>query len=342
MRQTSRPPLLRATALAVSLALAAGTLACPGVAFAAAPQVRTQAPGFYRMMLGDFEITALLDGRHPFPVDEVMTHTTTAEVSALLARADVARPVEGSINAFLVNTGTRLILVDSGAGVLYGDCCGHLIANLRAAGYAPEQVDDVVLTHLHRDHVGGVDAHGAMAFPNAIVHASQVDAVYWLDRANEKTAPAFLDTMFDGAIASLQPYIAAGRFRTFGPGAEIAPGIHAIPGAGHTPGHTWYTIESRGQKLVAWGDVVHVSPVQFPQPGARLKYDSDEVAAEKARRTIFAEAAAQGYWIAAAHISFPGLGHVVANGTGYDWAPAPYTTWLAAPASASASAEVKR
>jgi Metallo-beta-lactamase superfamily len=140
------------------------TAAAPGSA--AAPQVRTQVPGFYRMMLGDFAITALLDGTHPFPDAEVLTKAgpgvdsersrlfdnNPAEANALLAASDLKVPTEGSIDAFLVNTGKKLVWIDSGAGTLYGACCGHLIENLRAAGYLPEQIDEVFLTHLHADH----------------------------------------------------------------------------------------------------------------------------------------------------------------------------------------------
>jgi glyoxylase-like metal-dependent hydrolase (beta-lactamase superfamily II) len=188
-------------------------------AAAAAPQVRTQAPGFYRMILGDFEITALLDGTHPFPAAEVLTTTNPGsssgrarlfeknlkEANDLLAAADVTAPTEGSINAFLVNTGTKLILIDSGAGTLYGSCCGHLIDNLRASGYQPERVDEVLLTHLHADHVGGIAPGGAIAFPNAIIRSSKIDADYWLNDTNENAAQAFLRPMFEGDKASLKP-----------------------------------------------------------------------------------------------------------------------------------------
>lgn len=187
MTCTSPPKLAAALFAGATFAFACAVL--PEQARAAAPQQHTQAPGWYRMMLGDFEITALLDGTHPFPIDEVMTHATREQLSALLAQSDVVRPVEGSINAFLVNTGQRLVLVDTGAGALYGDCCGRLVMNLRAAGYQPEQVDDILLTHLHRDHVGGVAAGHAMAFPNATIHVSRVDLDYWTSRANQKAAP---------------------------------------------------------------------------------------------------------------------------------------------------------
>jgi glyoxylase-like metal-dependent hydrolase (beta-lactamase superfamily II) len=314
-------------------------------ASAAAPQVRTQAPGFYRMILGDFEITALLDGTHPFPAAEVLTTTKPGsssgraklfeqnlkEANDLLAASDLRAPTEGSINAFLVNTGTKLILIDSGAGTLYGSCCGHLIDNLRASGYQPEQVDEVLLTHLHADHVGGIAPNGIIAFPNAVIRSSKLDADYWLNDANENAAHDFLRPMFEGDKASLKPYIAIGRYQPFEDEQEIVPGIRAIPAPGHTPGHTSYEVQSRGQKLLVWGDIVHVAPIQFPEPGVTVQYDSNEDVAEKEREQIFADAAKQGYWIGAAHISFPGLGHVGSRAERFIWIPTEYTTRMSVP-----------
>ena len=308
-----------------------------GAALAAASKVGTQAPGFYRMMLGDFEITALSDGTHPFPVHKVLSKTslsdgetllldqsTPGETDALLAESRLAVPVAGSINAFLINTGSGLILVDSGAGSLYGDCCGRLIENMRSSGYAPEQVDEIYLTHLHADHVGGIAPNGKMAFPNAVLRVSQADADYWLKDANEAAAPALLTSMFEGDKASLKPYIDAGRFKPFAYGAELSPGITPIASPGHTPGHSFYAVESRGEKLLLWGDVVHVAPVQFPDPAVTVTYDSDAGMAESERLAIFADAAQKGYWIGAAHISFPGLGHVNAKDGYFVWVPANY------------------
>jgi glyoxylase-like metal-dependent hydrolase (beta-lactamase superfamily II) len=334
MKATLVGTIIASTLLAMTVAVTASALA-------ATPQMRTQAPGFYRMMLGDFEITALLDGTHPFP-DAVLTKAKPGagteraklfdsdpqEANALLAAADLKVPTEGSINAFLVNTGTKLILIDSGAGSLYGACCGRLLENLRAAGYRPEQIDEVFLTHLHADHAGGVAPNGAVAFPNAVIRASKLDADYWLSDANEQAAPAFLRPMFEGDKASLKPYIAAGRFLPFEGGPELEPGIRAIPAPGHTPGHSFYAVESKGQKLVIWGDIVHVAAIQFPDPAISIEYDSDQKQAEATREAIFTEAAQQGFWIAAAHISFPGLGHVGTKDGKFFWIPAEYTTQL--------------
>jgi glyoxylase-like metal-dependent hydrolase (beta-lactamase superfamily II) len=310
--------------------LGAASLAAATVAqvHAAAPFAAAQAPGWYRVALGRYEVTALLDGTHPFPAHEVLTRGATSLdrtdpglADRLLAAAWLKAPVEGSINAFLVNTGTKLVLIDAGAGALYGADGGHLLGNLRAAGYAPEQVDEVLLTHLHADHVGGVAVGAAAAFPNAVVRANARDAAYWLDPAEQGKAPAFLRGMFDGATASLKPYIAAGRFQPFDAAGRLEEGITALASPGHTPGHTAYLVESGGERLLVWGDTVHVAPLQFADPGVTVKYDSDPAQAEMHRRQWFAEASQRGDCVAAAHISFPGLGHVVPGPDGYRWLP---------------------
>jgi glyoxylase-like metal-dependent hydrolase (beta-lactamase superfamily II) len=304
--------------------IAAAAFMLATAAHAAAPQVHTQAPGWYRTMLGRFEITALSDGTHTFPVDTVMTDVTPAAVDAALANNDLHRPVQGSINAFLVNTGTQLVLIDTGAGALYGACCGKLLANLRAAGYRPEQVDVVLLTHLHKDHVGGVLADGKPAFPNAVVRAAGADADYWLSRDQRAAAPAFLASFFDSAAASLAPYTAAGRFQPFAPGAALVPGISAVAEPGHTPGHSGYLVEDGGQALLVWGDVVHVAAVQLDQVQATVKYDTSAPDARATRAGLLERAAREHLLVGAAHVAFPGLGHVRREGAGFAWLPLNY------------------
>jgi glyoxylase-like metal-dependent hydrolase (beta-lactamase superfamily II) len=309
-------------ALAQVLGLALPCLTLPAIA--AAPQVKTQAPGFYRMMLGRFEITVLSDGTHPFPVDTVMIDVTPTEVGDALRLDALRLPIQGSINAFLVNTGAKLVLVDSGAGELYGPCCGQMLANLRAAGYAPEQVDEVLLTHLHKDHVGGIVHAGKAVFPNAVVRAARVEADYWLDPAGASKAPALLTNFFGSARMALAPYQAAGRFKTFEGAAELEPGIRAVPEPGHTPGHTGYLVESEGQRLLLWGDTVHVAPIQLRHPHASVKYDNSDTQAWRTRETLFKRAADEQLWIGAAHVAFPGLGHLRRDGSQSTWIPINY------------------
>jgi glyoxylase-like metal-dependent hydrolase (beta-lactamase superfamily II) len=293
---------------------------------AAAPQVRTQAPGWYRMMLGDAEITVLSDGSHTFPVDTVMNGIGPDAIQAALARADAAIPLQGSINAFLVNTGSQLVLIDSGAGTLYGPCCGRLRANLRAAGYTPEQVDLVLLTHLHKDHVGGIVDGTRMAFPNAVVRMARVEDDYWNSAAARDAAPDYLGSFFDSARAALAPYVKAGRVQPFDPATQpqVAAGIRAVPAPGHTPGHAGYLVESRGQSLLVWGDIVHVAQIQLDQPQVTVKYDSSAADAATSRAALLDKAAATRQLVGAAHIAFPGLGHVRRDGAGYTWIPLNY------------------
>ncbi|MGV3742541.1 MAG: MBL fold metallo-hydrolase [Burkholderiaceae bacterium] len=295
-------------------------------AHAAAPMVKQSAPGYYRMMLGDFEVTALLDGTVTLPVNKLLTNTTPAKVDQALAKSFLKSPVETSVNGYLVNTGDKLILIDAGAAGLFGPTLGKLIDNLKAAGYQPEQVDHILITHMHPDHVGGLANNGMRVFPNATIHADKHEADFWLSEENKNKAPADAKSFFEGAMASLLPYSKDGKLKTFEGSASIAPGIKAMADHGHTPGHSMFLIESKGEKLVAWGDLLHVAAVQFAQPDVAIQFDTDSKPAVVHRKKAFADAAKQGYWVAGAHLPFPGIGHVRKEGKGYAWVPANYTT----------------
>ncbi len=289
--------------------------------------VKTQAPGYYRMMLGDFELTALSDGTLALPVTELLTNTTPEKVNKALARASLKGLVDTSVNGYLINTGTKLVLIDTGAGALFGPTVGHLVNSLKAAGYQPEQVDEIYITHMHGDHVGGLMSGDMLVFPNATVRADKHDADYWLSQANMDAAPKDAKGSFQAAMASLNPYIAAGKFKPFDGATELVPGVRAMPSPGHTPGHTTYVVESRGEKLVLWGDLMHVAAVQFAEPSVTVRFDVDSTAAAKARKLAYADAAKSGYWVGAAHLAFPGLGHLRAEGSsGYLWIPANYSS----------------
>jgi glyoxylase-like metal-dependent hydrolase (beta-lactamase superfamily II) len=136
--------------------------------------VKSQAPGFYRLMLGDFEVTALSDGTNMLAAAKLL-QGDPARIEEALKRNYLGDFVETSHNSFLVNTGTKLVLIDAGAGSLLGPTTGYLLTNLRASGYRPEQVDEIYLTHLHVDHVGGLVAEGERVFPNAVVRVETRD-----------------------------------------------------------------------------------------------------------------------------------------------------------------------
>jgi glyoxylase-like metal-dependent hydrolase (beta-lactamase superfamily II) len=307
-----------------ALAILIGGVSALNASHAAAPQVKTQAPGYYRMMLGDFEVTVLNDGTLSLPAS-VMTNTTEAETEKALARNFQKSPFDASDNAFLINTGAKLVLIDTGSGSLMGPTAGNLLMNLKAAGYRPEQIDEVYLTHMHPDHAGGLMAEGKLAFPNAVLRANQREADFWLSQANLDKSPAAMKDFFKGAMASVNPYIAAGKFKPFDGDAQLVPGIAAIAAPGHTPGHSIYLIESRGQKMALWGDLVHVAAVQFSEPSVTIQFDVDSQSASMRRQHADADAAKAGYLVGTAHLSFPGIGHIRAEGKGYAWVPVIYS-----------------
>ena len=319
---------LRTTMLTAALAIAGLTATVsPTSASAAAPMVKTQAPGFYRVMLGDFEVTAINDGTVNLDVAKLLAESGT-QTDAALKKSFEASPLETYDNAFLINTGSKLVLIDTGAGTLFGPTLGKLLINLRAAGYQPEQIDDIFLTHMHPDHVGGLISNDALAFPNATIHADKRDSDFWLSQANLDKAPADSKGFFQGAMASVNPYVAAGKYKPFETDGEIIPGVRAVASYGHTVGHTSYLIESKRQQLMVVGDLIHVGAVQFDNPAVTIAFDSDETSAAASRKKIFGDVATDGALVGAAHLQFPGLGHLHAAGKSWQWIPVNYTTQL--------------
>lgn len=314
------------TVLAVSLTLTS-TIAVVTPAQAAAPMQHKQVPGFYRTMIGDYELTALYDGGGS--IDSNLLHGDPTLIQSLLARSFQNDPknVSATVQGYLVNTGSKLVLIDTGAGGHWGpSTLGKLVQNLKASGYKPEQIDLVLLTHLHGDHVGGIYKDGKRVFPNATVMMKKADADFWLSKEIMAKAPEDAKVFFKIAQDGAAPYIAAGKWKPYNSMEQIIPGItpYAIPG--HTPGHTGYMISSKGQSLLVWGDVAHVGAVQMPHPEISIVFDSDSASAVKTREDLLVKLATDKTMIAAAHMPFPGLGRIrkADTGTGYDWVPATF------------------
>lgn len=296
------------------------------LAHAEAPMVQTQVPGFYRMMLGQFEVTALYDGA--IELDTKLLHnTTTTELNRLLSRMFVGNPkMQTAVNAYLINTGKNLVLVDAGAAKLFGPSLGFILQNMRAAGYEPVQVDTVIITHLHPDHIGGIaDADGKPVFPRAKIMVAKEDNDFWLSADVAAKSPEGMQPFFKMAREAAAPYLAGKQWQTFSAGNVLVPGITAVKADGHTPGHTAFSVDSDGQKLLIWGDVVHAHAVQFANPGVSIEFDIDEKQAIATRKSIFKTMSISKALVAGMHLPFPGLGHVRADGKGsYSWVPVEY------------------
>lgn len=299
-------------------------LAAPATVLAAPPsQQHTQAPGFYRMALGSVEVTALYDGFIDLS-PKLLKGASEKAIQTQLARSfqNNGQGVQTAVNGFLIHTGDHLILVDTGAAHCFGPTLGGILGNLKAAGYSPEEVDTVLLTHLHADHACGLsDPQGKAAFPNAVVYAAQAEAEHWLSEKITAAAPKEARGHFKMAQNSVAPYVAAGRFKTFAPGETLLGGLTSISAYGHTPGHTAYLLSSSGLSLLLWGDFVHNFAVQFAHPEIAIEFDTDNAAAIVSRKKLFAEAARDKLWVGGAHLPFPGIGHVRKEAEGYAWVP---------------------
>ncbi|WP_259070323.1 MBL fold metallo-hydrolase [Mucilaginibacter sp. X4EP1] len=283
-------------------------------------------PGYYNMQIGDLPVTVLSDGTNPLDMAQLLLNAKPGELKSGFAESFLSTTVESSDNEFLIRTDGKLILVDAGSGDLLGASFGQLTKSLQNAGVQPEQIDAVLLTHLHPDHVGGLMRNGKMVFPNATIYIAKAESDFWLIPEALKNAPAAYKPFFEYAQNAALPYAKAGKLKAFKSGDVLFPGITALGSAGHTAGHTSYVIESNGDKLLILGDLIHAQAVQFADPGIAIGYDSDPKEAVSTRRRVFDDAVKGKYLVAGSHLSFPGVGHIKANGNGYLWIPVNYST----------------
>src|SRR5260370_18889027 len=307
-----------AAALFVALA---SLVVGPNAAPAAAPQHHKQAPGFYRLQVGDLEVTALFDGAAVADPNWLNGPKATTDVAVKALQED-PHMLEAAVTGFLVNTGKQLILVDAGAGTWYGGgILGRLAGNLRSAGYTPEQVALVLVTHLHPDHVGGLTTHdGKRVFPNAKVYVAKPESDFWLSQEIAAKAPKDAQPFFQSAQAIAAPYIKADKWHTFSGSEPIVDGMQIVPLPGHTPGHTGYEFSSKGQKILFWGDIIHAQRVQLQHPEVTAIFDIDQTAAAATRNQLLSKLAREDVLIATPHTSlFPALGRLRKEGSGYSW-----------------------
>ena len=312
---------------AALMAALASFVAGPTAGSPAGPQHQDQAPGFYRLKVGDLEVTALFDGTGVFD-PHWLNGTTAAMDGVQQALHEDPHMLDVIDTGFLVNTGKQLILVDAGAGTWWGGgAFGRLAGSLRSAGYTPEEVNIVLVTHLHADHVGGLTTQdGRRVFPQADVYVAKADSDFWLSPDIAAKVPKDAQPFFQSAQAIAAPYIKARKWHTFSGSEPIVDGMQLVPLPGHTPGHTGYEFSSKGQKILFWGDILHAQRVQFQHPEVTVVFDIDPTAAAATRNQLFSRLARGDVWIAEPHTSsFPGLGRLHKEGRGYSWAPVVFT-----------------
>lgn len=293
----------------------------------ALPILRGQAPGFFRYALGDLVVTAIYDG---YVSLDPMTLTGLSDAERADDLAKQMQPAEGnvnsSVNAFLIHDDVHLILVDAGSAHFAGPTMGRLLRNIDAAGYKAADIDTIVLTHMHPDHVGGItNDQGEALFPNATVWAAKADADFWLDADTVHKLPQEQQIFVQIAQEASAPYLTSGRFKTYAFGDAIIPGlISAVDAAGHTPGHTAFMVTSAGQRMLFWGDISHIPAIQLPHPAATIELDVFPDMAVASRKRVLADTVAAGWAVGAAHLPFPGIGHVREDGEGYAWVAVEY------------------
>ena len=277
-----------------------------------------QAVGICHKRVGDLVVTAINDGYLDGSLD-LVTQVSKDEAAAAQRASCRSIPPRLTINAFLVQAdGGRPILIDTGAGTNFGPSGGKLAEGLKLAGVEPAEIGTVLITHAHPDHTGGLAAGGSAVFSNAELVLGQAEADHWLADGALERAPEGARPYFQGAQAAIAPY--KGRLRTVSSG-EVVPGVTAVAAPGHTPGHTAYRIDSAGQSLLIWGDIVHLPGIQFALPGAGVVFDVDGKQAVETRRRMFDMAASSELTVAGMHGEFPAFGRVVRDGQAYRFLP---------------------
>ena len=305
------------------LAGAASVAALPVLsAGAAAPPAGKEAAGIYRYRIGAFELTALYDGIWYRPItDKFIRNAPFTEVESALADAFMpADKLTTPFTTLIVNTGQKLVLIDTGTGGQIAPSAGVLRANLLAAGIDPKAIDLIVISHFHPDHINGIkDKDNELVFPNAEVMVPAAEWRFWMDDANLNAAPADLKLTFRNQRRIFSDI--AQSVTRFEPGAEVASGIVTVAAPGHTPGHTVFAIHSGDQSLLVLGDTAQHPAVFARHPDWQAAFDIDGDAAVATRKKLFDRAAADRMLVTGYHFPFPACGHLIKTANGYEHVP---------------------
>ena len=328
MTDLSRRELLGVAAAAGAAAGAAAALPPLSSARAAVAPAGAQAPGFYRYKVGDYECTSINDGARSFPMpDKWVTNVPKDEA---LAAAEAAYMPKGMVtvpfNPQLINTGSKLILIDCGNGIAtFGPtkgAVGRTLQNLAAAGVDPKSIDIVLVSHLHPDHTNGIRAlDGSMAFPNAEIMVPAKEWEFWMSEENASKAQS--NEMMKNYFANVKKIYTGieSKVTKYDWGKEVVPGITAIATPGHTPGHTSFAVASGNSKILIQSDVTNIPEFFLRNPDWHVAYDTDPELAQQTRHKFYDMAAAEKATVVGFHFTFPSIGHVERDGNGYRLIP---------------------
>jgi glyoxylase-like metal-dependent hydrolase (beta-lactamase superfamily II) len=302
-------------------AAATGSIGAP--AWAAAPLAGSLSPHVRRVKLGNFEITTILDGYFhldgPYPI---FGENVSAEEVKALAAENFLPPekLEIGFTPTIVNTGKELVLFDAGNGSGRGPTAGLLLSRLAEAGFTPEQIDVVVLTHFHFDHIGGLMVDGKPAFPNARYVTSATEYNFWTNpdlASNDKLADGHKLVM-----TNIAPFAEKTTF--LDNEGTVVSGITALSAFGHTPGHNVFHVESEGKRLLITADTSNHFVVSLQRPDWQVRFDMDKEQAVATRKKVFGMLASDRLPFIGYHMPFPAIGYVAEQGPGYRFVPASY------------------
>jgi glyoxylase-like metal-dependent hydrolase (beta-lactamase superfamily II) len=296
-------------------------------AHAAAPMLGESRPIHFRFKLGDFEVTTLFDGSIAVPdgPHPIFGNDQPKEAVQEFAREERLPPdkLEIMFTPVIVNTGSELVLFDTGNPAARRPSAGQLLGRLKAAGYSPDQIDIVVLTHFHGDHIGGLMENEEPRFPNARYVTNQVEYDFW-------THPDRMSGPTEGGAklveANVKPLAEKTTF--LGDGGDVVTGIRAVAAYGHTPGHTAFHVESNGKRLFIGGDFTNHYALSLARPEWLVSFDVEKEKAVETRKRLLDMLATDAIPFTSYHMPFPAVGYIEKSGEAYRWVPASYQLHL--------------
>jgi glyoxylase-like metal-dependent hydrolase (beta-lactamase superfamily II) len=296
----------------------------------AAPLTGKQAPGYYRYLVGSYEVTVVTDGVNARPLpDNFILNATRNDINAALAAAYL-EPDKLAVpySPLVVNTGSKLVVIDTGTGERNLEAskgaAGQFQRNLAASGIDREAIDLVIISHFHGDHVNGLlTADGRRAFPNAEVAVPKVEWEFWMDDGEmTRASPGRMQDLFKN---NRRVFDSLGRNVTpYEWDKEVVPGITAVGTPGHSPGHTSFIVASGSSTVYVQSDVTNVPFLFARNPGWHASFDQDPKMAEATRRKVYDMLSSERMLVQGFHFPFPGVAHVEKDGSGYRVIPAPW------------------